>query len=72
MDSYISELTLFLNKLLKDNPHLIELQKENRKTSGWDSPESLSVTRENKESKVPLAPYYYFEVPKKIKLKDSV
>jgi hypothetical protein len=59
MEKYESELTLFLQKFLREHPETIEKQKQARAT-WWDKPMDLEQRAANDASKVAKRPYEYY------------
>jgi hypothetical protein len=56
---YVSEHTKFMRELMKENPDLLQKQREAR-AIWWDkTPELLAEERRMDEGRVPQSPYVY-------------
>ena len=60
---YMSDATLFINKLKADPPEL-EVQQRAGRALLWDKQLDRSVQAEYQAAKVPQQPYVYFSRPK--------
>jgi hypothetical protein len=63
MSAYVSDVTVFINDLLKKNPALVEEQKKNRAT-WWDKKLDRVELKRQEASEAPKQPYAYFPLPK--------
>ena len=59
MEKYESETTLFLREFLRQNPQVVEKQKQARAT-WWDKPVDLDVRRAYDDAKVAKKAYEYY------------
>ena len=57
---YESDITQFLRELKERNPRLEEEQREGRAIL-WDRPQDREFTQQARESRVPQAPYVYYQ-----------
>jgi hypothetical protein len=59
---YESDITKFVRDMMDNDPHLRELQKNNRAT-WWDKTQNLAEMKSHEQSAAPKQPYAYFPLP---------